>query len=195
MKPKILFGTNNQHKLEEIRKILANHYEVLCLKDVGEVIDVAETESTLEGNALLKAKSFYEHTGIPCFSDDTGLEVVALGGAPGVYSARYAGEHCSYQDNVNKMLREMEGKDDRRAAFRTLIAWYDGKNENLFEGKISGNITHEPKGNAGFGYDPIFLPEHYEQTFAEMPSELKNSISHRARAVKKFADFILKSHN
>ena len=194
MKAKILFGTNNQHKLEEIRKILADHYEVLSLGNVGEVIDVEETESTLEGNALLKAKAFYEHTGIPCFSDDTGLEVVALDGAPGVYSARYAGEHCSYQDNVNKMLREMKDKDDRRAAFRTVIAWYDGKNENLFEGKISGVITREPKGNAGFGYDPIFLPDDHKQTFAEMSSELKNSISHRARAVKMFADFLLNSH-
>ena len=193
MKPKILFGTNNLHKLAEIRKILADHYQVLSLKDVGEVIDVEETESTLEGNALLKAKAFCEHTGIPCFADDTGLEVDALGGAPGVYSARYAGEHCSYEDNVNKMLKEMDGKDKRQAAFRTVIAWYDGDNTATFEGKITGSITREPRGRGGFGYDPIFLPDNYEQTFAEMSSELKNQISHRALAVRKFAAFMLKS--
>ena len=193
MKPKILFGTNNQNKLQEIRQILDEKYEVLSLKDLGKQMDVEETETTLEGNAILKATTYYHHTGIPCFADDTGLEVEALNGAPGVYSARYAGENCSYDDNVNKMLREMTGKENRKAQFRTVIAFYDGSQTLTFDGIVNGQITQERRGTNGFGYDPIFLPEEYQETFAELSSEVKNSISHRGKAVRKFAEFILQA--
>ncbi|MEZ4850600.1 MAG: non-canonical purine NTP diphosphatase [Bacteroidia bacterium] len=193
MKPKILFGTNNQNKLQEIRQILDEKYEVLSLKDLGKQMDVEETETTLEGNAILKATTYYHHTGIPCFADDTGLEVEALNGAPGVYSARYAGENCSYDDNVNKMLREMTGKENRKAQFRTVIAFYDGSQTLTFDGIVNGQIIQERRGTNGFGYDPIFLPEEYQETFAELSSEVKNSISHRGKAVRKFAEFILQA--
>lgn len=193
MKPKILFGTNNQNKLQEIRQILDEKYEVLSLKDLGKQMDVEETETTLEGNAILKATTYYHHTGIPCFADDTGLEVEALNGAPGVYSARYAGENCSYDDNVNKMLREMTGKENRKAQFRTVIAFYDGSQTLTFDGIVNGQIIQERRGTNGFGYDPIFLPEGYQETFAELSSEVKNSISHRGKAVRKFAEFILQA--
>ncbi|MCB0835917.1 MAG: non-canonical purine NTP diphosphatase [Bacteroidetes bacterium] len=193
MKPKILFGTNNQNKLQEIRQILDEKYEVLSLKDLGKQMDVEETETTLEGNAILKATTYYHHTGIPCFADDTGLEVEALNGAPGVYSARYAGENCSYDDNVNKMLREMIGKENRKAQFRTVIAFYDGSQTLTFDGIVNGQIIQERRGTNGFGYDPIFLPEGYQETFAELSSEVKNSISHRGKAVRKFAEFILQA--
>ncbi|MCB0854101.1 MAG: RdgB/HAM1 family non-canonical purine NTP pyrophosphatase, partial [Bacteroidetes bacterium] len=173
MKPKILFGTNNQNKLQEIRQILDEKYEVLSLKDLGKQMDVEETETTLEGNAILKATTYYHHTGIPCFADDTGLEVEALNGAPGVYSARYAGENCSYDDNVNKMLREMIGKENRKAQFRTVIAFYDGSQTLTFDGIVNGQIIQERRGTNGFGYDPIFLPEGYQETFAELSSEVK----------------------
>ena len=192
MKPRLLFGTNNQNKLQEIRQILSEKYEVLSLKDLGKDIDVEETEPTLEGNAILKAKAFFEHSGIPCFSDDTGLEVEALDGRPGVYSARYAGENCSYQDNVNKMLSEMTGKTNRVAHFRTVIAFYDGNQILTFDGIAEGEITEEQKGEGGFGYDPIFLPKGYSKTFSELPADEKNRISHRGKAVRKFADYILK---
>ena len=193
MKPKILFGTNNQNKLQEIRQILDEKYEVLSLKDLGKQMDVEETETTLEGNAILKATTYYHHTGIPCFADDTGLEVEALNGAPGVYSARYAGENCSYDDNVNKMLREMTEKENRKAQFRTVIAFYDGSQTLTFDGIVNGQIIQERRGTNGFGYDPIFLPEGYQETFAELSSEVKNSISHRGKAVRKFAEFILQA--
>ena len=193
MKPKILFGTNNQNKLQEIRQILDEKYEVLSLKDLGKQMDVEETETTLEGNAILKATTYYHHTGIPCFADDTGLEVEALNGAPGVYSARYAGENCSYDDNVNKMLREMIGKENRKAQFRTVIAFYDGSQTLTFDGIVNGQIIQERRGTNGFGYDPIFLPEGYQETFAELSSEVKNSISQRGKAVRKFAEFILQA--
>ena len=193
MKPKILFGTNNQNKLQEIRQILDEKYEVLSLKDLGKQMDVEETETTLEGNSILKATTYYHHTGIPCFADDTGLEVEALNGAPGVYSAGYAGENCSYDDNVNKMLREMTGKENRKAQFRTVIAFYDGSQTLTFDGIVNGQIIQERRGTNGFGYDPIFLPEGYQETFAELSSEVKNSISHRGKAVRKFAEFILQA--
>jgi XTP/dITP diphosphohydrolase len=191
MKPKIFFGTNNEHKLQEIRQILGHKYEVLSLKDLGKDIDVEETEATLEGNAILKATSFFQYTGIPCFSDDTGLEVEALDGRPGVYSARYAGENCSYDDNVNKMLGEMKDKQNRKAQFRTVIAFFDGQQTLTFDGIVNGTIIQEKRGENGFGYDPIFLPDGYQETFAELSPEIKNSISHRGKAVRKFADYIL----
>ncbi|MEZ4776360.1 MAG: RdgB/HAM1 family non-canonical purine NTP pyrophosphatase [Bacteroidia bacterium] len=193
-KKKLLFGTNNRNKLQEIRQMIGDSYEVLCLADLGKEIDVEETEPTLEGNALLKAKAFYEHSGIPCFADDTGLEVDALDGRPGVYSARYAGEGCSYEDNVRKMLAEMTGKENRKARFRTVIAYFDGGAPSFFDGVADGEITEETYGQGGFGYDPIFRPAGYTQTFAELTAEEKNKISHRGKAVRSFVRFILQSH-
>lgn len=190
-KKTLLFGTNNQNKLSEIRQIVGEHYEVVSLRDLSKDIDVEETENTLEGNATLKAKTYFEVTGIPCFADDTGLEVEALDGRPGVYSARYAGENCTYMDNVLKMLEEMQGKTNRKAHFRTVIAFYDGNGLHLFDGIAKGEITREIKGEGGFGYDPIFLPEGYEKTFAELTPEEKNRISHRGKAVRSFGEFLI----
>lgn len=195
MKPKILFGTNNKDKLREIRELVGESLQILSLADIGLDMDVEETEDTLEGNATLKAKAFYKASAIPCFSDDSGLEVDALDGRPGVYSARYAGENCSYQDNVDKMLREMKGKEDRRARFRTVISFFDGEHLHHFEGKAEGNITEEEKGKGGFGYDPIFVPINEEKSFAEMSSEEKNAISHRGKAVRMFAAFLTDQFN
>jgi XTP/dITP diphosphohydrolase len=194
MNTTIFFGTNNAHKLAEIQAMVGAPYHIRSFKDLATPIDVAETANTLEGNAALKAESFYAHTQLPCFADDTGLEVQALGGAPGVYSARYAGATASSEQNVAKLLQDLEnvdmgawGSDNRRARFRTVIAFYDGKQMHYFEGEISGVLTYSPCGTNGFGYDPIFLPDGYAQTFAEMPASLKNTISHRALAVAKFA--------
>lgn len=191
MKQQLLFGTNNANKLREIREIVGEHYDVLSLADVGIDMDVEETETTLHGNAFLKAHAFYKASGLPTFSDDSGLEVDALNGAPGVYSARYAGEGCSSADNVAKMLREMQGKEQRQARFRTVIAFVDGKQELAFEGSIEGEITKSPSGEKGFGYDPIFLPGNSDLTFAEMSPEAKNAISHRGIAFRKFAGYLL----
>ena len=192
MKQAILFGTNNAHKLREIREILSDTYQVLSLKDVGIEQDVAETELTLQGNAELKARAFFELADMPCFADDSGLEVHALDGRPGVFSARYAGEACSSEDNVNKLLGELEGKTNRAAVFKCVIAYFDGESIRFFPGEISGKIIETIRGEGGFGYDPVFQPDGYEKTFAELPSEEKNSISHRKRAVEKLAAFLLK---
>ncbi|MEL6674720.1 MAG: RdgB/HAM1 family non-canonical purine NTP pyrophosphatase [Bacteroidota bacterium] len=191
MKKRILFGTNNLHKLREIREILSETYEVLSLADVQLDMDVEETEPDLVGNAILKARAFSEASGMPCFADDTGLEVTALGGKPGVRTARYAGEHATFQDNIDKLLREMQGKTDRSAAFRTVIAYVNGEQVDTFEGKVEGAITQAASGQGGFGYDPVFAPEGKDVTFAEMSPEDKNAISHRGRAVRKFTDFLL----
>ncbi|MEM7372955.1 MAG: RdgB/HAM1 family non-canonical purine NTP pyrophosphatase [Bacteroidota bacterium] len=191
MKQRLLFGTNNQHKLREIREILHTQYEVLSLADVGIDMDVEETEPTLIGNAFLKADAFHKASGLPTFSDDTGLEVDALNGAPGVYTARYAGENATFQDNITKMLKEMRGESSRTARFRTVIAFVDGANREAFEGIIEGAITEAPRGEGGFGYDPIFQPEHHNTTFAEMNPDDKNAISHRGRALKKFSTHLL----
>lgn len=191
MKQRLLFGTNNQHKLREIREILQAEYEVLCLADVGIDMDVEETEPTLIGNAFLKADAFHRASGLPTFSDDTGLEVDALNGAPGVYTARYAGKNATFQENINKMLREMLGKTERSARFRTVIAFVNGDTRMSFEGVIEGVITESPKGEKGFGYDPIFQPEHHDTTFAEMKADDKNAISHRGRALQKFTSYLL----
>lgn len=187
---KLLFGTNNRNKLEEIQELLGEDFEVLSLADIALDMDVEETEDTLEGNANLKSRGFFEVAKIPCFSDDTGLEVDALGGAPGVYSARYAGENCSYQDNVDKMLKEMAGKTNRKARFRTVVSFYDGKTLRNFEGSVEGIIGEEEQGKGGFGYDPIFFPEGSQKSFAEMSSKDKNEISHRGRAIRKFVAFL-----
>jgi len=186
----LLFGTNNRNKLIEIREILKDQFQVLGLADLSIDLDPEETEDTLAGNALLKARAFQQASGIPCFADDTGLDVDALDGRPGVYSARYAGPGATYMDNVNKLLGEMQGKEVRSARFRTVIAFVDGQQEWTFEGKVEGQIIDVIRGEGGFGYDPVFLPDGHEETFAEMPSATKHAISHRGRAVRAFAEFL-----
>lgn len=189
MKRKLVFATNNAHKLEEVAAILGDKVELLSLNDIDCHIDIPETADTLEGNALLKSSFIHNNYGMDCFGDDTGLEVEALGGAPGVYSARYAEGHDA-QANMRKLLHELEGKENRKAQFRTAISLIlDGK-EYLFEGVIKGEIIEEKRGDSGFGYDPIFVPEGYDQTFAELGNEIKNQISHRALAVQKLCDFL-----
>jgi len=187
---KIVFATNNQHKLSEIRDILGNDFEVVSLKELGFNEEIPETGDTLADNASQKSHFIFDRYRVDCFSDDTGLEVEALNGAPGVYSARYAGEDCSYDDNVNKLLRELGDSGNRKAAFKTVISLLlDGK-EYLFEGRVDGVITTDKRGSGGFGYDPVFLPDGYDQTFSEMSAELKNKISHRGRATAKLVAFL-----
>lgn len=186
----LIIATNNAHKVTEIKNGLPKHISVKSLKEVGITEEIPEEQDTLEGNASQKARYIYEKYQKNCFADDTGLEVEALDGAPGVYSARYAGENCSFEDNVLKILSEMQGKTNRHACFRTVIALIiDGK-EYLFEGKVSGSITKEKLGNNGFGYDPVFLPDGCCITFAEMELEQKNNISHRGQAVVKLLKFL-----
>lgn len=187
---KLVFATNNSHKLQEIRQILGSNIEILSLSDIGCTDEIPETADTLEGNALQKARYIYQKYGLDCFADDTGLEVEALGGAPGVYSARYAGEHCSPQDNMDKLLSQMADEPNRLAVFRTVIALIEGGREQLFDGVVCGSITIAPRGRGGFGYDPIFSPEGYDETFAELGSVVKNRISHRALAVAKLAVYL-----
>ena len=191
---KIVFATNNKNKLAEIREMLAGTgVEVLSLADIGCHDDIPETAATLEGNALQKANYVYNKYATPCFADDTGLEVDALGGAPGVYSARYAGgEGHDSEANMAKLLAELGGNSDRRARFRTVIALIEGGQEEpkLFEGIVTGEITADRRGGEGFGYDPIFRPDGHAETFAEMGHEMKNKISHRARAVAKLVEYL-----
>ena len=200
---KIVFATNNQHKLSEIRQILGSRVEVLSLKDIGCDVDIPETGTTLEENALQKAQYIYDNYHIDVFADDTGLEVEALNGAPGVYSARYAALECvatesqkavshDSEANMARLLRELGDNNNRRARFRTVIALIQQGKVHEFEGIVNGNIISERRGGEGFGYDPIFQPEGYDQTFAEMGAETKNHISHRARATQKLADYLLK---
>ncbi|MCI6294765.1 MAG: non-canonical purine NTP diphosphatase [Bacteroidales bacterium] len=188
----IVFATNNVHKLSEIRAILGRQMEILSLADIGCHDDIPETADTLEGNALIKARWVKERYGFDCFADDTGLEVEALGGGPGVHTARYAypDRHDSVA-NTRKLLAELHDKDNRAARFRTVIALIQGTDEHLFEGIVEGHIATEERGTEGFGYDPVFAPEGGEKTFAELGVEAKNCISHRARAVKKLTDFLL----
>lgn len=189
---KIVFATNNKHKLTEIRSILDGRVEVVSLSDIDCHDEIPETADTLEGNALIKARYIYEKYGMYCFADDTGLEVDALSGAPGVYSARYAGEHCSPADNVNKMLRELSGVEEPRSAcFRTVIALIDEAGEHLFEGRVQGDILTKAEGEGGFGYDPIFRPEGYDKSFAALGDEVKNQISHRAKATELLAKYLM----
>jgi len=189
---KLVFATNNEHKLEEVRAIFGKYYQILGLNDIGVDIDIPETGDTLEENAMIKAEYVWKNYHYSCFADDTGLEVEALDNAPGVYSARYAGEQKSSADNVKKLLHELEGKDNRNARFRTVIALILGGKRYLFEGKIEGEIISSPRGNTGFGYDPIFQPNGYGQTFAELGLDVKNVISHRAKAVQQLALFLRK---
>lgn len=191
MKRKLVFATNNAHKLEEVAAILGDQVELLSLNDIGCQADIPETAETLEGNALLKSSYIYKNYHLDCFADDTGLEVETLNGAPGVYSARYAGgEGHDAQANMLKLLHELEGKENRKAQFRTAISLIlDGK-EYLFEGVIKGEIIKEKRGDSGFGYDPVFMPEGYDRTFAELGNDIKNQISHRALAVQKLCEFL-----
>ena len=211
---RIVFATNNQHKLEEIRSILGDSIEVLSLKDIGCDVDIPETGKTLEDNALQKAQYIYDNYHIDCFADDTGLEVEALDGAPGVYSARYAAlpdnpvksEGTASHDseaNMTRLLFELNGKDNRKARFRTVIALIQKKDVcpcgctsikeiHKFEGIVEGEIIRERRGGEGFGYDPIFQPDGYDHTFAELGMDIKNNISHRARATQKLAEYLLK---
>lgn len=191
MRKKFVFATNNIHKLEEVSAILRNKIELLSMKTINCEVDIPETADTLEGNALIKARFIFENYGLDCFADDTGLEVEALNGAPGVYSARYSGNGHDPEENMKKLLREMEGMENRKAQFRTVFALITGGKEHLFEGIVKGKITKGRHGASGFGYDPVFVPEGCTQTFAEMAGELKNKISHRALATIKLRDFLL----
>ena len=191
MVKQLVFATNNKHKLSEIRDILGNEIEVLSLDEINCHADIPETSDTLEGNALQKAHYVYDNYHISCFADDTGLEVDALGGEPGIYSARYAGNNHDSEANMTKLLAKLGDNKNRKARFRTVIALIlDGKNveEKIFEGIVEGSIIKERRGGEGFGYDPIFQPEGYNHTFAELGSDIKNKISHRARATAKLVD-------
>ena len=190
MKRKLVFVTNNAHKLEEVAAILGDQIELLSLNDIGCHTDIPETAETLEGNALLKSSFIFKNYGLDCFADDTGLEVEALNGAPGVYSARFAGEEHDSQANMRKLLHEMEEKDNRKARFRTIISLIEEGREHQFEGIVNGSITREKKGDSGFGYDPVFQPDGYDQTFAELGEETKNKISHRAQAVARLCEYL-----
>ncbi len=190
MQHKLVFATNNLHKLQEVKPLLANKFNLLSLADIGFTEEIPEDFDTLELNASQKAWHIYNRFGIDCFADDTGLEVDALNGAPGVYSARYAGEHKSPQDNINKLLLALSGVENRRARFRTVISLVIGGNETLFEGVVEGVILTEKHGEAGFGYDPIFMPDGYNVSFAQMELDAKNAISHRGRAVSKLVSFL-----
>ena len=199
---KIVFATNNQHKLDEIRSILGEKFEVVSLSDIGCHEEISETGKTLEENALQKAQYVYDHYHVSCFADDTGLEVDALNGAPGVYSARYAGgEGHDSEANMTKLLHELGNNNNRKARFRTVIALIQKKNicpcgcnsikeVHQFEGIVNGVIIRERRGGEGFGYDPIFQPEGYDKTFAELGMDIKNTISHRARATQKLAEYL-----
>ena len=191
----LIFATNNKHKLQEVSEMLDSVISIQSLSDVGLEGDIPETADTLEGNALQKAQWVYERTGCDCFADYTGLEVEALDGRPGVYSARYAGDHCSFDDNINKMLGEMEGKTNRRACFRTVICLLENGVPRYFEGRVDGQILTERYGKEGFGYDPIFMPDRFAVSFAEMPMEVKNRISHRGRAVAKLTAYLKEANS
>ena len=187
---KLVFATNNPNKLSEIRDLVPKGIEILSLKDINCNEELPETNPTLQENALQKAKYIFDNYGFNCFADDTGLEIEALGGAPGVYSARYAGEDCKAEDNMQKVLEKLEHEDNRNAKFRTVIALIIIGEENLFEGECSGKITKTKSGVEGFGYDPIFTPEGHGITFAEMSKQEKGAISHRGRAVANLVDYL-----
>ncbi len=187
---KLIFATNNAHKLEEVRAIVGTQFELVTLREAGITEDIPEEEPTIEGNALAKARYVWQKTGCDCFADDTGLEVDALGGAPGVHSARYATDGHDFAANREKLLREMDGKKVRTARFRTVVALIEGGAERCFEGVVEGEITTKERGEGGFGYDCLFQPLGYERTFAELAAEEKNAISHRGRAVAKLAKWL-----
>lgn len=187
---KLVFATNNAHKLEEVRAVLDNKIEIVSLNELGCYDDIPETADTLEGNALIKAAYVFNKFGMACIADDTGLEVEALNGEPGVYSARYGGEPHNAQKNMQKLLTNLNGVENRKARFRTVIVLKDAERELYFEGTIHGHISETPSGAAGFGYDPVFVPDGYNKSFAELGPELKNKISHRALAVEELIRFL-----
>jgi XTP/dITP diphosphohydrolase len=192
---KLVFATNNKHKLQEVRDIVGDRVEVLSLSDSDCNDDIPETADTLQGNALIKARYIYEKYGVDCFADDTGLEVEALDGAPGVYSARYAGEECDSEANMKKLLHNLTDKNNRNAQFRTVIALIINGEERLFNGIVKGVIATEKMGTSGFGYDPIFIPEGFSESFAQMDASMKNSISHRYRATEELSKFLKEKHD
>lgn len=191
MMRRLVFATNNKHKLHEIRKIVGDRIEVLSLADIGCVEELPETFPTIEGNAIQKALYVKEHYGYDCFADDTGLCVAALDGAPGIFTARYAGDNHDSEANMALLLKNLEGKNDRRAYFITVIALVEGDETHVFEGKIDGTIAVDKSGTGGFGYDPVFIPENSTVTFAEMDEDSKNSISHRGRATAALMEYLL----
>jgi XTP/dITP diphosphohydrolase len=186
----LVFATNNKHKLHEVREMLDGVVEIKSLDEMGLAGDIPETADTLQGNALQKATWVWERAHLDCFADDTGLEVDALGGAPGVYSARYAGPQCSFDDNVDKLLAALAGETNRKADFRTVICLMEKGVPRYFEGRVDGQILTERYGSEGFGYDPVFMPDRFAVSFAEMPLEVKNQISHRGIAVGKLVAYL-----
>ena len=188
----LIFATNNAHKVDEVRAALDGKVDVVTLAEAGLQGEIPETADTLQGNALQKAQWVWERTHTDCFADDTGLEVEALHGAPGVYSARYADEHCSFDDNIDKLLQALDGQTNRRAAFRTVICLIEHGEPRYFEGRVDGQIlTERHSVGEGFGYDPVFMPDRFAVSFAEMPLDVKNSISHRGLAVKKLVEYLI----
>ena len=187
---KLVFATNNQNKIKEVQSLIPSHITLLSLKDIGCFEEVPETQLTIKGNAIQKAEYIKENYGFDCFADDTGLEVETLNGEPGVFSARYAGEQRDANDNMNKLLMELDDKPNRNARFKTVIALHLNNELHTFEGICKGKITSTKKGDSGFGYDPIFMPDGFTQTFAEMELSLKNKIGHRGKAVTNLVDFL-----
>lgn len=192
---KLVFATNNAHKLAEVRAILEPEFQIISLGDLNCNDDIPETADTLDGNALLKAQYIYEKFGFDCFADDTGLEIEALNGEPGVYSARYAGEGNNSTDNMRKVMTLLGDEKNRAACFRTVISLIESGKITYFEGKIVGKIALEPRGDSGFGYDPIFIPENHVSSFAQLSADEKNRISHRALAVKKLVQYLKNQSN
>lgn len=187
---KIVFATNNAHKLAEVQAVLGPRFELMTPRDCGITEEIPEEQPTIEGNASQKARYIFERTGLDCFADDTGLEVYALGGAPGVHSARYATDGHNFEANKRLLIKNLRGAADRRARFRTVISLILGGEEHLFEGIVEGQIIEQERGEEGFGYDPLFVPEGRGRTFAEMSAEEKNAVSHRGRAVRKLAAYL-----
>ncbi|MDO8929580.1 MAG: non-canonical purine NTP diphosphatase [Bacteroidota bacterium] len=189
---KLVFATNNLHKLQEIKQMLNGSYELLCLNDIGCEDDIPENQATLEGNAAEKSFFIYNKYGLICFADDTGLEIEALNGEPGVYSARYAGEERSAGNNMDLVLAKLDKINNRKARFRTVVSLVIDGNETQFEGIVDGQILEEKQGETGFGYDPIFKPDESDRSFAEMPMDEKNKISHRGRAIQKLIEYLIR---
>lgn len=190
MSKKLVFATNNKHKLSEVKQMLKDRFDIVGLEEIGCAEEIPETAPDLQGNALLKAKYVKEKYGYDCFADDTGLEVEALNNEPGVYSARYAGEEKSADKNIDLLLKKLQDKKSRKARFRTVICLIEGENKHFFEGIVNGEIIQKRAGNDGFGYDPVFVPEGFKISFAEMTPDVKNSLSHRGRAVEKLIQFL-----
>lgn len=187
---KLVFASNNKNKIAEIQQQVGSQFQIVSLEDIGCFVDIPETAETIEGNAILKANYVTENYGLPCFADDTGLEIEVLNNEPGVYSARYAGEQKNADDNMNLVLLKLASQTNRKAQFKTIIALNINNQQHLFEGIVKGEITVEKSGNMGFGYDPIFQPEGFSTTFAEMTMEQKSVISHRGIAVQKLINFL-----